>query len=144
MYHSVSVFEKIKLLMIWNEEYCRKNVKLQWMHIVGGSRKCLGSVNHFIYMFALLHVMVIMQNSLGLIFSMIILISGRWMHLFRVFRAVWFCCFSDFETEINVVFSKFSQPEKKCTVVHNWYRCLAIWTELTEQKLQPWSLRIFM
>lgn len=82
------------------------------MHIVGGSSKCLGSVNHFIYMFALLHVMVIMQNSLGLIFSMIILISGRWMHLFRVFRAVWFCCFSDFETEINVVFSKFSQPEK--------------------------------
>lgn len=102
-------------------------------------------MNYLIYIFVLLHVTVILQNSLGLIFSMISLTPNRWIHLHGVFRAVCFFVVN-FEAEINVVFYKFSQPEKipKFTAVHNWCSRLAIQTELRGQKLQPGSLAIFM
>lgn len=79
-------------LTIWNEEYLRKNIKLKWIYTVRGNRKHMGSMSYFIYIFVLLHVTVILQNSIGFIFSVIILTLSRWMHLHRVFRAVCFCC----------------------------------------------------
>lgn len=102
----------------------------------------MGSTSYYIYIFVLLHATVILQNSFGFIFSMIILTPSIWMHLHRVFRAVCFVVVN-FETDINVIFCKLSYPVKKCTVVPNWYTCSAIQTELKEQKLQPHSLGFF-
>lgn len=51
----------------------------------------------------------------------------------------------NFEKQNNIVFTTifFVFSQKICTAVHNCYACLAIQTELKDQKLQRGSLGIF-